>query len=251
VALQRFVTDAACATLNPPCTDCTDTDVLLAHLELDGCDVVRVCSATREQVLPGGSAYGEWLPKLYRLRQLASELCCKPVPVYQPPSLSSNGPVAAPYHAGLFETWPRTGDLERLWSLLVTPAPGETPPKPVHEQVYTVPSEVTDSLQELNVLRSQVTDLVATVEALRGQLDAAREQVSRVREELPERLEARLSELESAPSADAGSTDTGSSEEEPEQKPPARRTRSTGRTQSSGRKPRSGSGSGSGSGESS
>ncbi|MGW5720007.1 hypothetical protein ACWEVP_27835 [Amycolatopsis sp. NPDC003865] len=231
--LERFVVDAACATLNPPCGDCADNDVLLAHLELDGCDVVRVCSATREQVLPGGSAYGEWLPKLYRLRELAEGLCCRPAPVYREPVPAPDGLVPAAYVAGLLARWPRDTDLDRMWSLLVRPAPGETPPKPLHEQVYTVPAEVTDSLQEMNALRSQVSELVATVEALRGQLDSAREQVSRVREELPERLSDRLSELENAPEPDSAAP--ADEERTVKPKPPPRRSRST-----SARKPRSG-----------
>jgi hypothetical protein len=227
-AVRRFVTDAACSTLNPPCTDCADNDVLLAHVELDGCDVVRVCATTREQVLPGGSAYGEWLPKLYRMREVAAELCCKPIPVYQQPG---EGLVSPAYVAGLVDRWERRGDLEKLWSLLTIRAPGETQPKPLHEQVYTMPNEVTDSLNELSVLRSQVSDLTATLEALRGQLDSAREQVSQVREQLPERLGERLEELETAPAE---------SEAKPEPaKPPARRSSSrssSSRTQ----KPKSG-----------
>jgi hypothetical protein len=226
LALRRFVTDAACSTLNPPCTDCTDTDVLLAHLELDGCDVVRVCSATREQVLPGGSMYGEWLPKLFPLRELVDKLCCEPVPVYRPPTIPSEEPMNRPYVEGLLQEWRSTGDLEQMLSLLLTPAQGETRPKALQEHVYRVPTEVTDSLHELSMLRSQVSNLTATMESLRAQLDTAREQVSQVREELPERLGSRLEELESSPKGEA----------EPEAKPPARRTRSTGRTQ----KPRSG-----------
>ncbi|EMD25710.1 coiled-coil domain-containing protein [Amycolatopsis azurea] len=226
--VQRFVTDAACSTLNPPCVECADNDVLLAHLELDGCDVVRVCSATREQVLPGGSAYGEWLPKLYQLRHLAEQVCCQPTPVYKPPDVPASGPIPRPYVPGLLEEWGGRSPLDRMWNLLVTPAPGETVPKPVREQVYTVPAEVTDSLQEMNALRAQVSDLIATVESLRGKLDTASEQVSQVRDELPERLSDRLSELESAP------------EPETEEKPPAKRTRSTSSRSSSTRKPRSG-----------
>lgn len=220
-AVQRFVTDAMCATLNPPCTDCTDTDVLLAHLELDDCDVVRVCSATREQVLPGGSAYGEWLPKLYPLREMAQRLCCQPVPVYQEPAIPADDPVARAYVAGLLEPWPRTGDLETMWDLLVNPAPGETAPKGLHEQLYTVPSEVTDSMQELHALRAQIRDLTATVDALHAQLDTARDQVSQVREQLPDRLGSRLAELESAPAK----AEPAPKEEPP--KPAARRTRSS------------------------
>ncbi|MEV6824487.1 hypothetical protein [Amycolatopsis sp. NPDC051102] len=186
VAFRRFVTDAGCATLNPPCPDCAGTDVLLAHVELAGCDVVRVCSATREQVLPGGSAYGEWLPKLYRLRELAERLCCQAVPGYRTPELPPDGPVPRRYVEELLEAWPRTGDLDQLLELVFTPAPGETPPKVLHEQVRTTPSEVTDSLQELAVLRTRVTDLAATVEGLRAQLGSAQEQVSAVAERVPE-----------------------------------------------------------------
>lgn len=239
--VTRFVTDAACSTLNPPCTDCSDTDVLLAHLELDGCDVVRVCSATREQVLPGGSAYGEWLPKLYRLRELAESVCCQPVPVYTAPSPPSGDTVSRPYVVGLLFPWRRHGDLERMWSLLVTPAPGETPPKPIHEQVYVVPAEVTDSMQELNVLRSQVSDLTAVVEALRSQLDAARDTVTKVRDALPERLSDRLESLETAPPPEKAEPEPAKeTEPEPEPEPeapkPPTRRRSSSRTQ----KPKSG-----------
>ncbi|MGW3286124.1 hypothetical protein ACWDR3_15960 [Streptomyces sp. NPDC001002] len=206
LAVRRFVTDAACATLNPPCGDSTDTDVLLAHIELDGCDVVRICSATREQVLPGGSAYGEWLPKLYRLRELAERLCCKPPRRHRKPELPSEGPVPRPYVEGLLGDWPRTGDLEEMLSLLLTRAPGETPPKALHEQVYTTPSEVTDSMQELAMLRTQVADLNAALEGLRAQLGSAQERVSQVAEQMPERLGSRLEELEGAPRGEGAAT---------------------------------------------
>ncbi|XVV15533.1 hypothetical protein ACQP2X_14670 [Actinoplanes sp. CA-131856] len=198
-AVRRFVTDAACATLNPPAIDCTDTDVLLARLELDGCDVVRVCSATREQVLPGGSAYGEWLSKLAPLRHLAQQICCEPAPERHRTGIPETGPVPAAYTPDLLSEWPRTGPLWEMWNLLLTPAPGETVPKPLHEQLYVVPSEVTDSLHEVGALRAQVSELTRTMQALRAQLDSAREQVSQVREGLPERLDERLSELEKPP----------------------------------------------------
>jgi hypothetical protein len=243
IALERFVADAACSALNPSCNDCSDSDVLLAHLELDGCDVVRVCSATREQVLPGGSAYGEWLPKLYRLRELAERVCCQPIRTHRERTSSSGEssgePVAHPYVAHLLDEWKRVGALEQMLSLLLTPAPGETPPKVLHEQVYTVPSDVTDSLRELNVLRDQVTDLTATVTALRGALDAAREQVGELREQLPERLGSRLAELESTPRSEPRSEPAPAEpapEPAPAKPPPARRPRASGRTQ----KPRPG-----------
>ncbi|MFF7655298.1 hypothetical protein ACFZCY_36645 [Streptomyces sp. NPDC007983] len=220
-AVRRFLTDAACATLNPPCGDCTDTDVLLAHVELDGCDVVRVCSATREQVLPGGSAYGEWLPKLYRLRELAERVCCEPLAAYRTLPLPTEGPVARPYADGLLGDWPRTGDLEEMLSLLLTPAPGETPPKALHEQVYTTPSEVTDSMQELARLRTQVADLTAAVEGLRAHMGSAETQVTH----LEERLAEREGTPDPAPDADGGEAPAPDRADEPP-KPPAKRTRS-------------------------
>ncbi|RST10117.1 hypothetical protein E2C00_19675 [Streptomyces sp. WAC05374] len=239
VALRRFLTDTACATLNPPCGDCTDTDVLLAHVELDGCDVVRICSATREQVLPGGSAYGEWLPKLYRLRELAERLCCRPAPRHPGPQLPPEGDVPRPYATGLLGDWPRTGDLEEMLSLLLTPAPGETPPKALHEQVYTTPSEVTDSMHELAVLRTQVAGLTSALEGLRTQLGSAQTEMARLREQVR------------APAGPAGGTDgttsgapdgtaDGAPEETPDAPPdreePTRRPARRGRS-SRGQKP--------------
>ncbi|RNG19622.1 hypothetical protein [Streptomyces botrytidirepellens] len=222
-AMMRFLTDAACATLNPPCGDCTDTDVLLAHVELDGCDVVRVCSATREQVLPGGSAYGEWLPKLYRLRELAERVCCQPLPVYRTLPLPTEGPVARPYADGLLGDWPRGGDLEEMLSLLLTPAPGETPPKALHEQVYTTPSEVTDSMQELARLRTQVADLTAAVEGLRSHMGSAETQMTQLKEQLGDRDDT----PDPAPGggADQAPDEAPDGADEPP-KPPAKRTRS-------------------------
>src|SRR5262249_55175259 len=61
-ALYEFVSDQACASLLPPCSDCADPDVLLATLEVRDCTVLRICAGDREQVLPGGSAYSRWLP---------------------------------------------------------------------------------------------------------------------------------------------------------------------------------------------
>lgn len=230
-ALRRFLTDAACATLNPPCGDCADTDVLLAHVELEGCDVVRVCSATREQVLPGGSAYGEWLPKLYRLRELAERVCCEPLPVYQTLPLPTEGPVARPYAEGLLGDWPRTGDLEEMLSLLLTPAPGETPPKALHEQVYTTPSEVTDSMQELARLRTQVADLTAAVEGLRAHMGSAQTQVTHLEERLADREGTPDPSPDPSPDQDPDADEGEGTDQAPERadeppKPPVKRTRS-------------------------
>jgi len=49
-ALGRYLADVTCGSLLPPCGDCADGDVLLASLELDDCDVVRICAAGREEL---------------------------------------------------------------------------------------------------------------------------------------------------------------------------------------------------------
>ncbi|GAA2229886.1 hypothetical protein GCM10010232_15170 [Streptomyces amakusaensis] len=204
-AVRRFLTEAACATLSPPHSDTTDTDVLLARVELDGCDVVRVCFATREQVLPGGSAYGEWLPKLYRLRELAGRLCCGPVPRYRQPDIPAEGPVPRPYAEALLDDTPPTGDLEEMLRVLLTPAPGETPPKALHEQLRTTPGEVTDGHRELALLRTRVTELTSALDGLRAELEGVREQAGRAPDRPPERPGRRRKEPEGTPpSAPAG-----------------------------------------------
>jgi hypothetical protein len=234
-AFRGFVADCACSTLAPPAQDHTDTDVLLAHLELDDCEVTRVCFATREQVLPGGSAYGEWLPKLYRLRELAERLCCQPRPGYPAPVPGERDDITLPHVANLLGEWAQTGDLEQMLTLLLTPAPGETPPKQLHEQVVVVPSEVADGLEELAVLRARVSDLTAALDGLREQLGSARDEVGRVRDrvgDLPERIGPRLAELEQG--------------QEPEQEPEKSSGQSGGQAaqrkprQSRARKPQSG-----------
>lgn len=79
-ALYQFIADRACASMLPPPVTCTDTDVLLAVVDVDDCTVTRICSGAREQVLPGGAAYGGWLGQLPYLRDLTDAVCCQPVP---------------------------------------------------------------------------------------------------------------------------------------------------------------------------
>ena len=100
-ALYRFVADLACSCLLPPPLDCTDIDVLLATVEVEDCAVVRICSAGREQVLPGGAAYGAWLAGLPQLRELAARVCCKPVPKdCYVEEKGDDGGISLPYVAG-------------------------------------------------------------------------------------------------------------------------------------------------------
>ena len=148
--------------------------------------------------------------------------------------------MARPYAEGLLGDWPRTGDLEEMLSLLLTPAPGETPPKALHEQVYTTPSEVTDSMQELARLRTQVADLTAAVEGLRAQMGSAQTQVTHLEEQLPERLGPRLADLEghTGPSSGPGTRTGTTGTEGPDQHRSARRSEPPSPRPNAARSPR-------------
>lgn len=73
VLLEYFI-DCACLALNPPCSPCDDTALLLACIELDGCDVIDVCNMSRTFVLsPAAMRY--WLP-VNLLGDALKKLCC-------------------------------------------------------------------------------------------------------------------------------------------------------------------------------
>ncbi len=150
-ALLRYVADCACASIHPSCEECTDGDVLLARVEVRDCTVERICTAEREQVLPGGSGYAAWAPKLYRARALAESVCCQPV-TGEPPApgpADPQAPVALPYLPDLMGEHADRTDLDELLDLLSTPGPGDT----------AVVTELAD-------LRAQVDALTAIVAGL-------------------------------------------------------------------------------------
>lgn len=73
VLLEYFI-DCACLALNPPCGACDDTAVLLACVELDGCNVVDICNMSRRFVLsPKAMRY--WLP-VSLVGDLVKRFCC-------------------------------------------------------------------------------------------------------------------------------------------------------------------------------
>jgi hypothetical protein len=49
--LVRFVDDCRCAAISPPCAASDDPAVLLASIEVDRCNVVRICNTVRPYVL--------------------------------------------------------------------------------------------------------------------------------------------------------------------------------------------------------
>jgi hypothetical protein len=77
-ASLEYLRDCICRALNPACQPCEDSAVLLACLEVEECDVVRICNMERRFVLsPAAVRY--WLPPLQLLGNIAEKLCCDPV----------------------------------------------------------------------------------------------------------------------------------------------------------------------------
>lgn len=67
---RRFWKDCACRALLPPCTPCDDLGVLLACLEVENCEVVKICNLERKLV-PTAAALRYWFPG-----RLGERLCC-------------------------------------------------------------------------------------------------------------------------------------------------------------------------------
>jgi hypothetical protein len=168
-ALQRYLTDAACASLLPPCGDCADSDVLLAEVELDGCDVVRICAGDRPQVLPGGPGYAAWAQVLPEARALAGELCCEPVGFVEAKPPAGEGPVPMPYAANLMAGPSADSDLDRLLHLLRGTAPEPAAEPAVVPVALAAPAPAAQpARRELAELRDRVGALTRLVESLRA-----------------------------------------------------------------------------------
>jgi hypothetical protein len=74
-ALVRYLYGCVCAALLPPCSDCDDTAVLLATIEVDDCDVTHICNLERRIPLTG-TAMRYWLP-VEHLARLLDKVCCE------------------------------------------------------------------------------------------------------------------------------------------------------------------------------
>lgn len=75
-AFLRYLIDCICAALNPPCPPCTDTAVKLACLDVEDCEVVKICNLERTYVLTG-LAFRYWIPFLHQIGELFEYICCK------------------------------------------------------------------------------------------------------------------------------------------------------------------------------
>jgi hypothetical protein len=162
-AVRRYVVDCVCAAINPPCVPCTDTDVLLACLEVKDCDVVKICNATRDYVL-SGPALRYWIPALDELRDQVEEFCC--------------GPGEAPSMRELLALLDRFG----LRPPALAAKLEEPEPRPA----------AADPIEQLGTLRNQVTELKAEIEDAQSQL-AGRVERLETRARAPSRSRAKAS----------------------------------------------------------
>ena len=77
-AVINFLRECVCRALNPQCTPCEDSAILLACLEVQNCQVIRICNMERTFVLsPAAVRY--WLPPLQLAGNLVERFCCNPV----------------------------------------------------------------------------------------------------------------------------------------------------------------------------
>ena len=75
-AFLRYLIDCICAALNPPCQPCEDTAVKLACLDIEDCEVIKICNLERKYVL-SGPALRYWIPFLHQIGELLEKTCCK------------------------------------------------------------------------------------------------------------------------------------------------------------------------------
>jgi hypothetical protein len=147
VLLEYFI-DCACLALNPPCSPCDDTALLLACVELDGCDVIDLCNMSRTFVLsPAAMRY--WLP-VNLIGDALKTLCC---------NLDLSG---------LFEVEQERGRVER------PPVPPQTPGMPTENVAMgkapasAVKENARLALEKIGISAEQAVDGVAFSKSLAG-----------------------------------------------------------------------------------
>jgi hypothetical protein len=79
----RYLIDCVCAALNPPCQPCEDSAVKLACLDVENCEVIKICNLERTYVLTG-PAFRYWIPFLHEIGELLEYACCKLVVKLRP-----------------------------------------------------------------------------------------------------------------------------------------------------------------------
>ena len=77
-AFINYLRDCVCRVLNPACAPCDDSGVLLACLDIEDCEVVKVCNLERTVVI-SPKAVRYWLPPVQLLGNLFERLCCDPL----------------------------------------------------------------------------------------------------------------------------------------------------------------------------
>lgn len=73
--LLRYLIDCVCAALLPPCRTCDDPGVLLACLEVQDCEVTKICNLDRTFVL-NWQSMRHWIPLLRQIGDAFEYVCC-------------------------------------------------------------------------------------------------------------------------------------------------------------------------------
>jgi hypothetical protein len=219
--VTSHVTDTVCASLLPPAPAGKDADVLLARVELAGCDVVRICTADRRQALPGGPGYSAWASIVQQAWAKAEELCCRPSAAPPPGQVSPEHAVPGlPYPEDLLVGSWTAGELDELLNLLELGAP---PPA-------AALAGDTEARGELAALRERLDALTHLVEELRGELAASVDAGGGQPAAPDEPGHSATGEPAEEPSAEADPTDPPAAKKAPptRRKAPARRPRRAG-----------------------
>lgn len=75
-AFIRYLIDCICAALNPPCAPCEESAVKLTAVEVEDCEVIRICNLERTYVL-SWPAMRYWIPFLCEIGNAFESICCE------------------------------------------------------------------------------------------------------------------------------------------------------------------------------
>jgi hypothetical protein len=187
--------ECICPSLLPPCPPCDDLGVLLACLEVESCEVVRICNLERT-IVPTPVALRHWLPFQF-LSSLAAALCCRDLGHLELSQL------VAQVCPSVVDPRKLREDLARLWQLIVEHEPQGLPFGPTAFHPPLAGPAPAASLAETVSPPAPVFDQDALVRTVTERLDEkARGALAGLRRELEEQaaknaeLEKRLKALE-------------------------------------------------------
>ncbi len=153
-----IVVGCLCDLVNPPCPTCTETQVPLATVMIEDCEVVDVCGLTREWVL-APRTLNYWVPIVDVLRGLLLERCCgreyRPTTEREVETLRDAGSRAL----SMIRSPLDAPEFRALYDAMGAPPAAEPPatPVPAAPQAALADAEAVTALEkQLDELREQV-----------------------------------------------------------------------------------------------